>query len=102
MVTRARTMIIVYLIAITIGGISATKFYQLSLNYNEETPWYDKALEINPNDTTALKAKGTALYEQGDYKNALKYYNKVLEISTNDTQAMMGKSLVESKIGPIR
>lgn len=98
MLTRARIIIILYLVAIAIGGISATKYYQLISEYNKQEPWYDKNLEINPNDTTALTNKAIALYQQGDYNDSLQYLNKALKINPNDVGAINAKSLVESKL----
>ena len=48
--------------------------------YDEAIVYYDKALEIKPNDVDALNNKGLALYNLERYEEAITYYEKALEI----------------------
>ena len=48
--------------------------------YNEAIEYYDKALEIDPENAEALNNKGVALDDLGKYNEAIEYYDKVLEI----------------------
>src|SRR5215217_9641600 len=48
--------------------------------YNEAIQYYDKALQIAPNDTETLFKKGDALYGLSSYTDAIQYFDKVLEI----------------------
>lgn len=62
-------------------------------NYNEAIGYYDKALEIKPNDVDALYNKGLVFYSLGNYTEAIQYFDKVLEINPNDTKAQVTKGL---------
>ena len=48
--------------------------------YEEAIPYYNAAIEINPNYVRAWYNKGSALYALGRYEEALECYNKVLEL----------------------
>ncbi|UXM84991.1 tetratricopeptide repeat protein [Methanococcus aeolicus] len=88
------------------------KYYNSS-KYDEAIKCYDKALELNPNDTTILNKKSQALAKSeekeklekiynlvlkgndatnnSDYKTALKYYNEALKIDPNITSIWNNK-----------
>ena len=47
-------------------------------NYTGAIEYYNKILDINPNDIDALNNKGAALYGLDNYTGAIEYYDKVL------------------------
>ena len=49
--------------------------------YQEAIPYYDKVLEIDPNNVNALSFKGLSLNRLGDYIEALKYFDKALIVN---------------------
>ncbi len=53
-------------------------------NYTRAMPYFDKVLEIDPNNKDALYGKGDALIILGNYTQALDYLNKALAIDPND------------------
>ena len=59
--------------------------------YDEAIQYFDKALQIDPNDTVALNNKGDALYQLGKYDEAIQNYDKALQIDPNDTVALNNK-----------
>jgi len=48
---------------------------------------YNKALTVNPNDTTALNNKGVELTSQKKYERAMECFDKVLELDPEDVAA---------------
>lgn len=48
---------------------------------------YDKALEIDPNDTIAWTKKGNALFVLGFHQEALQCYDRVLKIDPKNAEA---------------
>jgi len=61
--------------------------------YEESLKYYDKILEINPNDQKALLNKGSALRDIERYEESLKYYDKILEINPNHVKALASKGI---------
>jgi tetratricopeptide (TPR) repeat protein len=54
---------------------------------------YNKVLALDPNDLLALNNKGVALYNLGNYEEAIQMYNKVLALDPNDVDAKYNKSI---------
>ncbi len=50
-------------------------------NYGESIECYDKAIEINPEYSSAWNNKGNALDEQGKLERAIECYDKAIEIN---------------------
>ncbi len=67
--------------------------------FEEAIDFYNKALEINPQDIVALANKGTALDQLGRHEEAMKCFDKVLEISPNDEEALNNKGGLLIKMG---
>ena len=55
----------------------------MKINTMKQYEYYDKVLQVAPNDTETLFKKGDALYAFNDYDEAIQYYDKVLEIDPN-------------------
>ncbi len=67
--------------------------------YNEAIDEYNKALEINPNDSHTWLYNGRALDNLGRYDEALAAYNKALEINPNFLLAWTNKGNVLLSLG---
>jgi len=61
--------------------------------YEEAIKYYDKILEINPEDQKALLNKGSVLKDLKRYEEAIKYYDKILEINPNHVKALASKGI---------
>ena len=55
--------------------------------------------EIISDDVVALKNKGDALYDLGQYQEAIGYYDKVLAIDPNDVYALINKGSALDDLG---
>ena len=60
-------------------------------NYDESIKAYDKAIEINPQNSIAWDGKGDALLNSKKYEEAIKAFDKALEINPQDPLALEGK-----------
>lgn len=65
-------------------------------NYTEAISYYDKALQIDPDDTNVLVNKGNALTNLARYKNACGCYDKVLVKNPNSSMALYNKSCIKA------
>jgi len=61
-------------------------------NYMKAIFCYDKALEIDPNDSNVLVNKGDALTNIGNYDDAKQCYDKVLAKNPNSSMALYNKA----------
>ena len=61
--------------------------------YEESIKYYDKILEINPEDQKALLNKGSVLKDLKRYEESIKYYDKILEINPNHVKALASKGI---------
>ena len=62
-------------------------FYELG-KYNEAIKCYNKAIEIDPNNTDALRMKGMALNYLGKYNETIECAEKAIEIGRDDVDAL--------------
>ena len=46
-------------------------------NYTQAIQYFDKALDIDPNDKNVLYDKGDTLYKQGDNTQAIQYLTRL-------------------------
>ena len=67
--------------------------------YDEAIKCYDKAIEIDPDNSVVWNNKGLALSSLGKYDEAIKCYDKVIEIDPNDADAWNNKGLALSSLG---
>ncbi|HXV39245.1 MAG TPA: tetratricopeptide repeat protein [Nitrosopumilaceae archaeon] len=56
-------------------------------NYEEALKFFDKALELDPNDHKIWNQKGIALRSMGRYNEAIECFNKSLELVPKDLDA---------------
>jgi tetratricopeptide (TPR) repeat protein len=68
-------------------------------NFEGAISYYDKALEISPNDPDILFDKGLALDTLGKTEEAISYYDKVLTLVPNDTDTLYNKALALDTLG---
>jgi len=66
--------------------------------YEESIVYYDKILEINPEDQRALLNNGSVLIELDRYQEAIKYYDRILEINPNNVKALASKGIALSHL----
>ena len=59
----------------------------------------NRALEIEPNNTHALRNRGVAYLDLKQYDNALINLNRVLKIEPNDSFALSNMEVVYSHVG---
>jgi len=69
-----------------------------SYQFDKAIPYYDKVLEINPNNRIALTNKGVALANLHKYDDAMSYFDKVIKIYPNDIDALNNKAAVLLKL----
>jgi len=75
----------------------------LSLNeldrHQEALQYYDKSLEIDIDDVTALMNKAISLSHLGMYKDAIDYYDKAQTIDSSLKEIPLVKSQLFKKLG---
>jgi tetratricopeptide (TPR) repeat protein len=67
--------------------------------YKEALVYFDKALSVDPNDTTALNNKGAVLNNLGSHKEAIEWYDQALAIVPNDVYPLTGKGWAFANLG---
>ena len=70
-------------------------------NYTNAIVYYDKALEIDPDDSNVLVNKGDALTNLGRYEESKQCYDKVLSQNPNSSMALYNKACVMALEGEI-
>ena len=61
--------------------------------YEEAIVYFDKALEINPDNVEALNNTGVALAKLGKYKEAIECYDKALKLAPGDSDILKNRAL---------
>jgi Flp pilus assembly protein TadD len=61
--------------------------------------YFNRALSINPKDTSVLNNKGTALLNIGSSSQAIGYFNTALELEPNNFLAIYNKGLALAALG---
>ena len=67
--------------------------------YDVAIEYYDRVLQVAPNDTETLFKKGEALFGLGNYEDAIQYNDKILELDPNDTGALDNKGKALDRLG---
>jgi len=68
--------------------------------YEEALPYFERVLEIDSENTDALKAKSFILLLRGEFEEASSILDKVLELNPDDSQAFELKIMVLGNIDP--
>ncbi len=71
--------------------LRGNEYYEKGL-YDEAITDYTKALEINPNHTSALFYRGTTYLKRSRYDEAIADYTKALEIKPNHSMALNNRA----------
>ena len=64
--------------------------------FEESIKYYDRILEINPEDQRAMLNKGSVLLELDRYEDAIKEYDRILEINPDNVKALVSKGMALS------
>lgn len=64
-------------------SLTRSREKDVGLAINQAISYFDEVLKIDPTIQTALYHKGVALYENGEYLEAIKSFNKSIEIKPN-------------------
>jgi len=67
--------------------------------YDEAIECYDKAIEIDPNNSVVWNNKGLALNSLGKYDEAITSYDMAIKIDPNDADAWNNKGLALNSLG---
>lgn len=68
-------------------------------NYAAAVHAYEKALEIDPNNSEAVFNIGVANAEMGDFSKAISFINKAMTLSTNNGRYYYGRGWVKLMTG---
>ena len=66
--------------------------------YEESIRYYDKILEIDPDEVRALLNKGSVLIQLQKYEESIRYYDKILEIDPDEVRALASKTIALSHL----
>ena len=66
--------------------------------YKEAIGYYDKAIELNPNDAGAYNNRGGAKYELGQHRETIADYDKAIELNPSFAEAYNNRGLVKDKL----
>ena len=83
--------------------LQARAWFSVGYLYGEEDNWeaaidaYDKALELDPNDTAAYNNRGVAKRNLGQYEAALADYDKALELEPDMAAAYNNRGYAEGR-----
>ena len=70
--------------------------YRSQNKFNESLWYYNKSLEINPQDSDTWNNKGVALENLGKYDEAIKVFDKAIEINPQHSMAWVNKGFALS------
>src|SRR5690349_11772785 len=63
-------------------------------NYSTAIDYYNKVLDIQPNNILALHGKGLAMDTSGNHTDAVDVYNRILKIDPNNMDALASKGVI--------
>ena len=101
-----------FIIFTSISSISAQEFDEKNIEelhsigaslisegrYEESIRYYDKILEIDPDEVRALLNKGSVLIQLQKYEESIRYYDKILEIDPDEVRALASKTIALSHL----
>jgi len=62
------------------------------LKYEESIEFFDKILEVKPNDLEVLRFKSIALFFLRKFEECIIYFDKILEVTPNDVSMLFHKA----------
>ena len=71
-------------------------------NFSAAIRNYNKAIEIEPNNSLFYGKRGNCYYRLGDFYTAISDYNKSLILNSNDKDIFLFRGLAKQKIGLIK
>jgi tetratricopeptide (TPR) repeat protein len=71
-------------------------FYYSMKDFTNSLAYYERSLELNSKDATALANKGSVLFHLKRNQEALTIFNKALDIDSKNMNALIGKGVVIS------
>ena len=71
-----------------------SNLFAINRDFNKSKEFLEKAIKIQPKNTTILNNLGTAYKELGDTEKAMTFYQKVLGINSNHTNANYNLGLI--------
>ena len=71
-------------------------------NFSAAIRNYNKAIEIEPNNSLLYGKRGNSYYQLGDFYKAISDYNKSLQLNPNDKEVFLFRGLAKQKIGFIK
>src|SRR5512135_1380965 len=90
---------------------SSEDAYQKALNEGHSAAWdqdwtkaaacYRRALQESPDEPKALNSLGLALYQLGDFEEALQTYKQVARLSPDDPLALEKVAQIAERLGEI-
>ena len=67
--------------------------------YKEAIGYYDKAIELDPNNARIYNTRGVAKDKLGKHQEAIVDYNKVIELSPNNAEAYYNRGIAKNRLG---
>jgi tetratricopeptide (TPR) repeat protein len=73
-------------------------YYKME-KYDQAIPYYDKAIELNPNHALAYYSRGSAYVEIHQYRKAIADYDRAIELNPNHALAYYNRAGAYGEIG---
>ena len=67
--------------------------------YEEAIGYYDRAIELNPNNAGTYNNRGVAKYELGQYHEAIVDYDKAIELNPNNKETYNNRGNAKGNLG---
>ncbi len=68
-------------------------------DWGKAASFYQKALEVNPDNTKVVTSLGLALYELGEFERSQEYYQKAARVDPQDPIPVEKMALIKKKLG---
>jgi cellulose synthase operon protein C len=62
-------------------------------------PWFERALQVSPNDIPVLEEYGTTLGEAGRYRDMLTQARKIISLDSNNAKAFYMQAVIAARAG---
>ena len=64
-------------------------------------PWFERALQVSPNDVPVLEEYGATLGEAGRYADMLAQARKIISLDNNNARAFYMQSVIAARAGNV-